>query len=86
MNPAESQFAVIGHPIGHTMSPFIHARLFALSGKQARYGVLDIPPEALAEKAAELKKLSGFNVTIPHKQAILPLLDNVDEKRPVFTR
>ena len=35
--------AVIGHPIGHTMSPFIHKRLFALSGIPLEYQVLDVP-------------------------------------------
>ena len=38
-------FAVIGHPIGHTMSPFIHERLFALAQKEpSEYLALDIPP------------------------------------------
>ncbi|MBQ1807161.1 MAG: shikimate dehydrogenase, partial [Ruminococcus sp.] len=41
-------YAVIGHPIGHTMSPFIHKRLFALAGADADYTHLDIAPEALA--------------------------------------
>ncbi|HBQ45543.1 MAG TPA: shikimate dehydrogenase, partial [Ruminococcaceae bacterium] len=73
-------FAVIGHPVGHTMSPFIHARLFALCGVRARYGALDIPPESLAASLPRLRALDGCNVTIPHKRAILPLLDGVDKK------
>lgn len=44
---SKKQFAVIGHPIGHTMSPFIHNRLFALAGVEAEYHVMDIPPESL---------------------------------------
>ena len=44
---SQKRYAVIGHPIGHTMSPFLHNRLFALSGIDARYEVLDIPPEEL---------------------------------------
>ncbi|MBR2279776.1 MAG: shikimate dehydrogenase, partial [Ruminococcus sp.] len=39
------KYAVIGHPIGHTMSPFIHKRLFELSGIDAEYTVVDIEPE-----------------------------------------
>lgn len=73
-------YAVIGHPIAHTMSPFIHARLFSLNGKQAGYGVLDIPPQNLAERMDELRTLRGFNITIPHKQSIIPLLDGLDNK------
>ena len=37
------RFAVIGHPIGHTMSPFIHDRLFSLTGHKPEYSVLDVP-------------------------------------------
>lgn len=73
------QFTVIGHPLGHTMSPFIHDALFRLSGRPADYGAMDIPPQALAEKYKDLRRMDGFNVTIPHKQAIIPLLDSLDE-------
>ena len=58
-------YAVIGHPIGHTMSPFIHKRLFNLSGIDAEYGVIDIAPENLAQEYEKtLKKLekSGLNL------------------------
>ncbi|MBQ2704496.1 MAG: shikimate dehydrogenase [Clostridia bacterium] len=73
-------FAVIGHPIGHTMSPYIHNRLFELSGKTVTYYKYDINPDNLAEQYDKiLKKLDGFNVTIPHKQAIIPLLKGLDE-------
>ncbi len=77
-------FAVIGHPIAHTMSPFIHKLLFRLSGREADYGVLDVAPDRLAGKLAELKALGGFNITIPHKQAIIPYLDAVDGKAEFF--
>lgn len=80
----EYHFAVIGHPIAHTMSPFIHERLFSLSGRNGRYGVLDIPPEELPLKMEQLNTLSGFNITIPHKQSIIPLLDGLNEKAEFF--
>lgn len=76
----EKTYAVIGHPIAHTMSPFIHARLFSLNGKQAGYGVRDIPPQELEKRMDELRSLRGFNITIPHKQSIIPLLDGLDQK------
>lgn len=78
------QFAVIGHPISHTMSPFIHARLFALSRRTDTYGVFDIPSDKLAEALPQLRTLGGFNITIPHKQAIIPFLDALDEKAAFF--
>ena len=79
------KFAVIGHPIGHTMSPFIHNRLFALSGIEAEYTKLDIAPERLSEEyKSVLSGLDGYNITIPHKQNIIPLLDKIDEKAKMY--
>ncbi len=91
-----NQFAVIGHPLAHTMSPFIHTHLFALSGYHGacstdgatgtgnKYGARDIAPEALADVISELRLLSGFNITIPHKQAIIPYLETLDAKAAFF--
>lgn len=74
----QKRFAVVGHPIGHTMSPFIHQKLLELCGVDGTYTKLDIPPQELAARFADtLRLLDGFNVTIPHKQAVLPLLDEV---------
>ena len=79
------KFAVIGHPIGHTMSPFIHTRLFALSGIEAEYTKLDIAPENLEnEYKSILSKLDGYNITIPHKQNIIPLIDKIDDKAKMY--
>ena len=80
----ENNFAVIGHPIAHTMSPFIHERLFALSGKSACYGAVDIAPAGLAGQMERLRTLCGFNITIPHKQSIIPFLDELNEKSEFF--
>lgn len=79
------KYAVIGHPIGHTMSPFIHARLFKLSGVNAEYTKIDIAPERLREQYPEtLSRLDGYNITIPHKQLIIPLLDEIDDKAKMY--
>ncbi len=81
----QKKYAVIGHPIGHTMSPFIHKRLFELSDVDASYGVIDIKPEVLAnEYEKTLKKLDGYNITIPHKSAIIPFIDRIDEKADMY--
>ena len=74
--------AVIGHPIGHTMSPFIHRRLFQLEGIPFVYQVLDVPDLPAALPA--LRELDCFNITIPHKSAILPFLDSLDAKARRF--
>ena len=78
-------FAVIGHPIGHTMSPFIHKRLFEIAGVDADYTKIDVAPENLGgEFKSTLSKLDGFNVTIPHKQNIIQYLDEIDEKAEMY--
>lgn len=75
----QKKFGVIGYPIGHTMSPFIQKELFSLRGFDAVYGKFEIAPERLeSEFGGALKELDGFNVTIPHKVAIIPLLDELD--------
>ncbi len=81
---SERKFAVIGHPIGHTMSPFIHKRLFELSGEQGTYTVLDVAPEEFPEKISALNELAGYNVTIPNKQVIIPFLDELDKKSKLY--
>ena len=62
---------LIGHPLGHSLSPQIHTRLFELSGETVDYQLYDIAPEELTEKYGMLSELDGFNITIPHKVAII---------------
>lgn len=82
---SKKKYAVIGHPIGHTMSPFIHKRLFELSGIDAEYSVIDVDPENIAEDYKNtLSKLDGYNITIPHKQAIIPFLNSLDRKAKMY--
>jgi shikimate dehydrogenase len=71
---------VIGHPISHTLSPRMHNAAFAASGLDYVYVALDVRPIDLPEAVAGLGALGfrGFNVTMPHKETILPLLDEVD--------
>lgn len=80
----EQNYTLIGHPLGHSMSPWIHERLFRLSGKQAGYHLTDIAPEELESRIPELKKLNGFNITIPYKTEIIPFLDKLDESAKLF--
>lgn len=72
-------YAIIGYPLGHTLSPNIHKRLFSLSGREADYVKMEIPPEELAAKHEELSGLGGFNITIPHKVPIIDYCDRLDE-------
>lgn len=71
---------VIGHPIAHSLSPQMHNASFAATGLDYAYVPLDVRPDALPAGVRGLAALGfrGFNVTMPHKEAILPLLDEVD--------
>ena len=75
-----NKFALIGHPLGHSMSPLIHEKLFALSGlADTSYELIDIAPDDMANSRGTLEALCGLNVTIPHKQAVIALVDELGE-------
>ena len=73
------KYAVIGHPIGHSLSPFIHEKLFEIDKIDAQYVALDIADLDI-EYSQKLRTLDGYNVTIPHKQNIITKLDRISEK------
>ncbi len=74
-------FAVIGDPIEHSKSPAMHNAWFEEMSVEATYIPLHVSSEQLGAAVAGLKTLgaSGWNVTIPHKTAIIPYLDELDE-------
>ncbi|MBQ0164706.1 MAG: shikimate dehydrogenase [Bacteroidales bacterium] len=74
-------FGLIGHPLGHSFSARYFAEKFAAEGIDARYDNFDL--DDIGE-VATLRRLSGFNVTIPYKQAVIPYLDGMsDEARAI---
>lgn len=74
------KYGLIGHPLGHSMSPLIHEKLFALSGiSDYSYELIDIAPADLETRMEELRQLRGFNITIPHKTAVIPFADELSE-------
>lgn len=74
-----NKYCIIGHPIGHSLSPQIHARLFELSGAQGEYTLQHITPEELDSKKDFLAGFKGYNITIPHKIAIIKHCTELDE-------
>jgi shikimate dehydrogenase len=70
---------VMGWPIGHSRSPKLHGHWLAEHGIAGAYLPLAVRPERLEEAVRGLVALgfAGSNVTIPHKSAVLPLLDSV---------
>jgi len=72
---------VYGHPIGHSLSPAMHQAGLKKAGLEDQFVYLpfDVLPEQLAAAVAAIRALNmrGVNVTIPHKENVLPLLDAV---------
>lgn len=71
---------IIGDPVEHTMSPAMHNAAFKELNLDYVYVTFRVKPSALAEAIEGLRALGicGFNVTIPHKINIIPLLDKID--------
>ena len=71
---------VIGHPISHSKSPLIHNYWIKTYNLDGSYEAIDIAPEELKTGVERLidEGYKGFNVTIPHKEAIMELCDSVD--------
>jgi shikimate dehydrogenase len=72
---------LLGWPVAHSRSPVIHNHWLAHYGIPGRYVLFGVPPEKLeaAVRGIAVLGLRGCNVTTPHKQAIFPLLDRVDD-------
>lgn len=70
---------LIGDPVDHSLSPLLHGAMIAQTGVHYTYEVRRVQPRDLADFVAEAKAggCAGFNVTMPHKEAILPLLDEL---------
>ena len=75
-----ARFAVIGHPIGHTLSPTLHTANFRAIGFDGTYGACDVAPDELADALRRFvaEGYLGINCTIPHKEAVLPLMTRLD--------
>jgi shikimate dehydrogenase len=71
---------VIGDPIEHTMSPAIHNAAFTQMGLDYVYVSFHVKEEELDKAIDGMRALNirGLNVTIPHKVAVIPLLDELD--------
>jgi shikimate dehydrogenase len=70
---------IIGYPLGHSVSPAMHNAAYRELGLDFEYIPFEVQPEDLPEALGGFRALhmAGFNVTIPHKERIVPLLDEV---------
>lgn len=70
---------LLGYPLGHSLSPLIHESLMAAAGIKGTYELIEIAPENLEANMPKLfNEFDGFNITIPHKEAVIPFLTGLD--------
>lgn len=76
------RYAVIGAPVAHSKSPFIHSRFAAAAEQNLRYEAIEVSAEALAERLKQLhaEGYRGLNVTLPHKLAVAALCEDVSAR------
>lgn len=75
------QLGLIGYPIKHSLSPWIHEEFLKKSELEGTYSLIEINPDhSFQEAVTELKNsnIDGFNITVPYKQTIIPYLDVLD--------
>src|SRR5262245_61074053 len=72
--------AVIGHPAAHSKSPLIHNYWIEKYGLSGSYEAIDLAPADLKDGIKRLvdARFKGFNLTVPHKEAVIALCDNID--------
>lgn len=77
INSETKVVGVFGYPVAHTLSPDIHNTAFAWANLNYVYLAFEVRPDGLARAINSLKvlKIEGVNLTIPHKEKVLPLLD-----------
>ena len=73
------RFALIGEHLGHSASVPIHREIWRQLGIEAEYRLVEIPRAEFAPRVrALMREVDGFNITIPYKQDVMPLLDTID--------
>lgn len=81
INPETKLYALMGDPVAHSLSPVIHNTFYETEGVNAIYSVFRVKrgDTENALKGGVSLGIEGFNVTVPHKEAVLPYIAAVDE-------
>lgn len=76
------RYGVIGHPISHSRSPFIHGEFAKATQQHLVYERFDIEPEELVTRVRTLfrQAVRGLNVTVPHKESVIALTQELTER------
>jgi len=77
---------LFGYPVEHTLSPMMHNAAFDALGLDMCYIAFKVAPQNLSEavKAVRALNMLGVNITVPHKEKVIPLLDKVDREVSFF--
>ncbi|NLV72738.1 MAG: shikimate dehydrogenase [Actinobacteria bacterium] len=80
MSARTGLLGVIGHPVGHSLSPRLHNAALRSQGVDLVYLAFDVEPVQLSAAVSGLRALGvrGANVTVPHKEAVVAMLDQLD--------
>jgi shikimate dehydrogenase len=75
------RLGILGFPLGHTLSPIMHGAALQKLGIDATFQAWPTPPDQLAEAVRKLRSDDhlGASVTLPHKQAVIPMMDGLDQ-------
>ena len=73
------RLALLGYPLAHSLSPLMHNAALEAAGLDWRYEAMPVPAHELAGAVAAIRgdDYAGANVTVPHKEAVAPLLDGL---------
>ena len=84
MKPDFYSLGLLGFPLEHSVSHYLHEANLNVLGLRGNYGLYEVPPmpdgkERIVELLKRLrnKEIAGLNVTIPHKKTVIPFLDNL---------
>ncbi|MDD8017591.1 MAG: shikimate dehydrogenase [Bacteroidota bacterium] len=77
---------IIGHRLSHTLSPAMHTAAFKKLNLDYVYGVMDVQSDFLPGAISSMSALNfrGVNVTVPHKQAVVPFLDEISKEAKII--
>jgi shikimate dehydrogenase len=82
LSQAVDQYGVIGHPVGHSWSPFIHGMFARQTAQALAYRLYDVEPESFRSAVLDFQARGGrgLNVTVPHKMAAAELANELTER------
>lgn len=78
-NATTDIYGIVGHPVGHSLSPVMHNSAFRILKINAVYLAFDVTNLEAAINGIKALGIKGVSVTIPHKQAVIEFLDEIDD-------